>query len=513
MEGQLSKIKRVSSLAKITARLKKDGKRIVLCHGVFDLVHPGHVRHFASARNHGDVLIVTITADKFVNKGPGRPIFRQELRAEVLAAIAFIDYIAIVNSGSAVDAIRKIRPDYYVKGPDYRNRKPTPSVPRKLGEEEKAVLSVGGQLIFTDDAVIYSSSKIISDYLEVYPPRTKRFLTEMKRKYTSEKLIADLTKLKKLKILVIGDAIIDQYHYCLPMGKSSKEPVMVHRYVADESYMGGVLATVNHLSSLSRNLTLLTVLGKKNSFRSFITRRLRPQVKPVFLYQSKDPTIIKRRFLDLNNRQKLFQISYLHEDFVLPEQTEKLILGYLKKELPKFDLVVVNDYGHGMMTPKTIRHICRHARYIALNVQTNSANFGFNVVTKYPRADFVCIDNQEIRLATQDRFSDLTLLIRSIQRKLKCSFMIVTKGPYGAVGYSQQAGFVEVPALTDRIVDRVGAGDALFAIASPCVYAGMPPDVVTFMGNVAGALKVQVIGNKKQIEFVDLAKYITRLLK
>ncbi|MBI3955015.1 adenylyltransferase/cytidyltransferase family protein, partial [Candidatus Gottesmanbacteria bacterium] len=117
------KIKRLGELGKISRKLKEEGKKIVLCHGVFDLIHPGHIRHFQSAKKYGEVLIVTITADKFVKRGPGRPIFKEELRSEVLAVIGIIDYVGIVHAESAVEAIKKIKPDFYVKGPDYRGRK------------------------------------------------------------------------------------------------------------------------------------------------------------------------------------------------------------------------------------------------------------------------------------------------------------------------------------------------------------------------------------------------------
>jgi rfaE bifunctional protein nucleotidyltransferase chain/domain len=507
------KVKTLPSLSKISEKNKLKGNKIVLCHGVFDLLHPGHIRYFKSAKSHGDILIVTIIADKFVDKGPGRPIFHQDLRAEVLSAIDVIDYISIVNSASVIDVIKKIKPDLYVKGTEYIDIKEFDKSSNTTNEEERALKEYGGKIVITDDQIVFSSSKIISDYLEVYPQKTKKYLNLIKNKYTSEQIINDLEKLKIIKIMIIGDTIIDQYHYCLPLGKSSKEPVMVHQYISEESYAGGVLATANHTASLSHHINLVTILGKKRSFRSFIIKKLRTVVNPTFFYYSNGSTIIKRRFLDENTKQKLFQVSYLKDDFVLPKLTENEIINYLNKEIPRYDMVIVNDFGHGLLTKKIIRNICKKAKYLTLNVQANSANFGFNIITKYPRADYVCIDNQEIRLATHDKFSDLKPLIKKIYRRMNCNFIIVTRGPKGSMSYSNKFGFIEAPALSDRIVDRVGAGDALFAITSPCVYAGMPGDLVTFIGNVAGALKVQVVGNKKQIEFSDMAKYITRLLK
>lgn len=508
----LQKIKRLQDLSKISTGLKRDGKKIVLCHGVFDLLHPGHIRHFKSAKKYGDILVVSLTADKFVKKGPGRPIFREDLRAEVLASLSDVDYVTIVNSPSAIDPINKIKPDFFMKGPDYRSRTVHSKIPRKLNDEEEAVQKAGGKLIFTDDDVVFSSSKLINDHLAVYPPRTKKYLDLLKTRYTSEYLLEKLSNLSKIKVLLIGDAIIDQYHYCLPMGKSSKEPVMVHQYISEESFLGGTLATANHLSALCDAITMITVLGRKNSFKKFIKQNLKPNIKPVFFYQTNHHTIIKRRYVDGSMKQKLFQISYLKNEDITPS-IEKQILKFLKKEIKNYDLVVVNDFGHGLLTNKMIRFISEKSNYLALNVQANSANYGFNVITKYPRADFVCIDEQEIRLATHDRYSDIEDLIKMIYVKMRAREMIVTRGASGSLGYSRKDGFYETPALTDKVVDRVGAGDALFALSSPCMYAGMEKDLASFVGNVAGALQVQTVGNKKPVELDDLHRFINRLLK
>lgn len=507
-----AKIRSLGEIGRIASKLKAEGKKIVQCHGVFDLIHPGHIRHFASAKKHGDVLIVTVTADQFVKKGPGRPFFNQQLRSEVLAAIVDVDFVAIVHSDSAVDAIQKIKPDVFVKGPDYRSRKVYKDIPRKLDIEAQTVNKAGGKVIFTEDEIIFSSTKLINDYLETYPPETKKYLEEFKKKYSAEYILDKLEKLKSLKVFVIGEAIIDQYHYCLPVGRSSKEPIMVHQYMSEESFSGGILATSNHISALISNVTLFSVLGRTKSFEPFIRKHLKAAVHPLFFYHPTAPTIIKRRFLDVNSNQKLFQVTYMDDNFI-PEKMEKQMISYLKEHLRDFDLVVVNDFGHGMMTPKIVRVLSKYAKFLCLNVQSNSSNYGFNLITKYPRADFVCIDDLEIRLASHDKKGELSQLIRKIYRRMKCREVIVTKGAYGSISYNAKDGIVTTPSLTQNVVDRVGAGDALFAITSGCVYADLPHDVVTFLGNVAGALQVQIMGNKTPIEFSDMAKYITRLLK
>jgi len=507
------KIVNLTELAKISQQLKKSRKKIVLCHGAFDLIHPGHIRHFQSAKKHGDILIVTITADKYMKKGPGRPIFNEGLRAEVLAALNNVDFVAIVNSESAIEIINSIKPDFYFKGPDYKDRKINAKVPRKLDVEKKAVEHWGGKLMFTADEITFSSSKLINHYLDPYPPKTKQYFDGLKQKYSVDEIIEQLVQLKSVKVLIIGDTIIDQYHYCTPMGKSSKEPVIVNRFLHDESFTGGVLASANHVSALSDQVQMVTVLGKQQTFESFIRKKLYNPVRPNFFYREDTNTYVNRRFLDSVTNQKVFQITYMNNT-PISGTLEKKIISYLGKQIPKSDLVIVNDFGHGMITKNIIETICTQAKYLTLNVQANSANYGFNVVTKFPSANFVCIDEQELRLATHDKYSDIPTLVRILGKQTNFAEMIITRGKDGSLSYSKKNDqLIETPACVDKTVDRVGAGDALFAITSPCMYADMDRALVSFIGNVAGALQAQVVGNKEQIKFADLTKFITRLLK
>jgi rfaE bifunctional protein nucleotidyltransferase chain/domain len=130
------------------------GKTVALAHGVFDLLHLGHVRHIEAAAREGDILILTITADRFVNKGPGRPVFTEQLRAEMLAALEFVDWVAINPHPSAEDMLRAVAPDVYVKGSEYASA--TDDVTGKIIAEREAVEAGGGRVVFTDD-VTFSS--------------------------------------------------------------------------------------------------------------------------------------------------------------------------------------------------------------------------------------------------------------------------------------------------------------------------------------------------------------------
>ena len=505
----LKKIQSPAKLAKIVEDLKKKGKKVVLCHGVFDIIHLGHIRHFNQAKEQGDVLITTLTQDKYVKRGPGRPYFTGRLRAETLASLAMTDYVSIVDAPTATDFIRKVRPDVYAKGPDYRTK--GKDVTGKIFEEEDAIKAVGGKLFFTDD-ITFSSSKLINDYLDAYPPRTVKYLKAMAKRCPIDGIIGSLGALKKLKVLVIGDTIIDEYHYCSPMGKSSKEHLVVSRYQSKEIFAGGSLATANNTASVCGKVDLVTVLGARRSQQGFIASHLSPNVKPTFFLRPDADTIVKRRYVDKYSNRKLFEICFIDDNDIAAREENK-VLDHLKKVIKNYDLVIVSDYGHGFLTKKIRDLICAKAKYLALNVQTNSANIGFNLVTKYRRANCVCVDELELRYATHDRGGDLRIHAKKVYGQMGCDHIIATRGAFGSLCYSKEKGFHETPAFSNHVVDAIGAGDAFFAFIAPCFACRLPQEVVSLIGNAAGSLAVQIVCNREPVKSVDLIKFITRLLK
>lgn len=159
----LSKVLALDDIVRRLDAPRRDGRRIVLCHGCFDLMHIGHIRHLQAARAMGDVLVVTVTADAHVNKGEGRPAFTEEERAESLAALACVDFVAINREPAAVAAIRLLKPNYYVKGQvaeDPGSRSPN------LQREIEAVRAVGGDVRFTHE-VVFSSTALLKAHFGV----------------------------------------------------------------------------------------------------------------------------------------------------------------------------------------------------------------------------------------------------------------------------------------------------------------------------------------------------------
>ena len=504
------KVKTVDELGAIAEDARAKGLKVVLAHGVYDLVHMGHVRHLEAALREGDLLMVTITADHLVNKGPGRPIFSEDLRAEMLAALEYVDWVGVSLAHSAEGVLEIIKPDVYVKGADYEN--PDDDVTGNIISERNVVEKHGGQIVFTKD-ISFSSSELINKYLDVYDRPLRDYLDGHRDSGAAEK-IADLVEsVENYRVLLVGDAIIDEYQYVQTMGKAPKEHMIATRAYERELFAGGVFAAANHVADFCAEVEIITVLGNQDSREDFIREHLRPNITLTPFYRDDAPTTRKCRFVDSGYMRKLFEVYYF-DDTPPDKPLEDAIDKAIAERAGDFDLVIANDFGHGMLTAPSIKTLSEKSRFLAVSTQTNSANLGYNLITKYRKANFVCIDAPEAQLATGDRFSNMeTLASEQLSKRIDCDKFIITHGQQGCVTFEPKAGAVRIPAFTKTVVDTVGAGDAFLSIAAPLAAAGGEMELVGFVGNAAGAMKVSIVGHRRSVEKIPLMRYIATLLK
>ena len=509
-ETPRDKVRTVEELAPIVDRLRQSGKTIVQAHGTFDLLHIGHVRHLEAARELGDVLIVTLTADRFVNKGPGRPVFGEALRAEMLANLQYVDWVAINSDPDAVSAINLLHPDVYVKGKDYQN--PEGDVTGKIVTERKAVESHGGRIHFTDE-VVFSSTELINRHLNVFEPHLREHLKSMRDDGGLAKMLELVDRIRDYRVVVVGDAIIDEYQYVLPMGKPPKESVIATRFQDRELFAGGVVAAANHVASFCKQVDVITCLGSFDDHEELIRRNLRPNVTLHVIRRQGAPTTLKRRFVDPSCMRKLFEI-YVMNDEPLTDDLQQDLNRLITELTPGSDVVIATDFGHGLLGPSAIQTLTACSPFLAVNTQSNSGNMGYNLITKYPSADYVCIDAPEARLAVSDRVSQIGDIAHQIlDGRIGCPKIIITHGKHGCVTYERDGIVHTIPAFARNVIDTVGAGDAFLSITAPLVAAGGAMDLVGFIGNVVGALKVEIVGHRQSVEKPAVVKGITALLK
>lgn len=504
----MDKIKDFESLAADVKKIKNSGQSIVLCHGVFDLLHVGHLRYLRQARQNGDILVVTLTPDRFVDKGPGRPVFNEKLRAEALASLSFVDYVAINLWPTAEETLLRLAPDYYVKGAEFKELEADPT--GKIAREAQAAEKVGAKLVFAGD-LVFSSSRLINQYLDVYPQELANYLQLLRQRYRLDEIVGLIDRMRDLKVLVVGDSIVDEYCYCTLLGLSSKDPTLALNYLSSEAFPGGALAVARHAAGLSGRVTLLTTFGERGNGLELARQGLPSSVEIMYETVPGAPTVRKRRYLDNYSLQKFLEIYDMAPE-PPPAEVRAGLARRLSDMIGDFDVVLAADFGHGAISKTMIEIMGRKAAFLAVNTQANAGNRGYHTIKAYPRADLVSLARHELTLAFQDREAPLGDLMLKLAALLSTSCLLVTCGSAGLRGLAGDS-FIQAPAVAARVVDRVGAGDALFAAAALAHKLNCPMEIIGLIGNIAGAHLVENVGNNESLEAAKLKAALTAMLK
>ena len=495
---------------KIRPELKKNGKTIALCHGVFDLVHPGHIVHLKQASEIADVLVVSITASEYVRKGPGRPYFDDATRMNFLSAIEYVDYVMLSECFTVDDIIRAVEPDFYVKGEEYSSSEN--DITGKIDSERRLVEQHGGKMYFTTGQV-FSSTRIINTMLDGLPEEVVSFMENFRYRHSMSEIRKIADNSAKLNILVIGDLIIDRYSYCIVHGLINKDAVYSSRLENTEDFAGGSAAVARHLASFAGKITLVAAVG--NNDYSLSSLNMPDNIRTLFFESKERATIIKQKYLTHGGKRQEYRKYFgVHNIPRFPSYEEELhdkINDFLNSSIEDFDAVFLCDFGHGLLAPSTMNILQDRAKYLILNCQNNSANYGTNPITKYRRADLFCLDQQELFLAMPMYLGDEENALRELAKCLGCSKGCLTRGASGAA-YIDGSNFMKCPAFSLHVKDTVGAGDSFYSVAGIYAAMGASMDIVTVMGNIGGALGANIIGNKEAVEKVNVLKYAATMM-
>ena len=501
----MKKILNINELRNIRNKYKKN--KIILAHGTFDFFHYGHLRHLIKSKKQADVLVVSLTADKFVRKGPGRPIYSQMQRAEIISSLDFVDYVVIINSVSGIEVIKSLKPNLYSKGVEYKKK--SNDFTKKILLEEKTLKECGGKIYYTNQLVLSSSSLINQINSNLNSPKDI-FLTKFRKKTNFNHIYKNFENISKKKILVVGDSILDEYIFTKALAKSPKEELISVKEEKKTLYMGGILATAKHISNFVKKPTLLTIIGNDKKTNNLIKKSFSNKKCNLVFFEDKNRKNIKKtRYLD-EHKNKLFQSNDVPYEYI-SDNLEKKVLSYLNKSLQNFDLVVVNDFGHGFLTSKIRRVLEKKSKKLSINVQSNSANLGYSFFNKYKKCDYLTMDEPEARMATSERFGSIEILIKKDLKKIKAKTVAITYGANGTKIISSGK-IYNVPALSSNPVDTLGAGDAFFAISSIYSLIDKEPENIAFIGNLSGSLKIQYLGHETYLEPDTLFPYLKSLL-
>ena len=501
-----SKIFKTEDLIKKISGTKK---KIGLCHGVFDLLHLGHINHFNEAKKNCDILIVSVTEDKYVSKGPGRPAFNQKQRVEALSNLLSVDFVVLSGHESAIQIINKVKPNFYFKGPDYKYSKD--DVTQKIIYEKKAVIKNKGKFFVTKSKK-FSSSSLINKQFGIFTKNQEATINNIKKRFTIGQIKQIVNDFKTIVPTVVGEIIIDEYVFCEALGKSGKEPVLVLKDSYTEKYLGGAGAISNHVSQFCDKQNLLSVIGEKKEHLSFIKKNLPRKISYYFLPKFNSTTIVKRRFVDEISKSKVLGLYSLNDELISEKQEDKLKSNY-KKLSKKSNLTILSDYGHGMISQKFRKKLIGKSNFISVNVQVNAANIGYHTLKNYHSIDFMIINEIEIRHEMRSKESKIETLMKKLSKNQKIQYLVVTRGASGSIlYYKQKDKFYYIDAFSKTAIDKVGAGDAMLSIMSICLYKKVDLNLSLLISSLAASQSVNTIGNKKPISKSLLLKELEHIL-
>ncbi len=469
------KIRSVRELASEFASSTSRPPTVVQCHGVFDLLHIGHIRHLQQARQLGDCLVVTITPDRFVNKGPHRPAFTEELRAESLAALACVDFVCINEWPTAVEALEMIRPDIFLKGcvrgdgPRDRNG--------AIDLEREAIQAVGGRLVLTDTE-LHSASALINRHTEVLAPRLKAFLAQFREEQSAAGLAAEIAKFDDMRVLVIGESHVDAG------GQSAGER-------SSERYAGGALAVANALSDFCDQVALVTVgLGDEAS-DGFLRKNVAAGI----------------------------ECEIPSADRPVPAAIELS----LERLLDRSDAVLLSGGSSWFLSPRALSMIAERSQFLAVDARSRNTE----VCTRwYPHgADLVVLQERDARAALREGNgsqspqgkSDVACCAKRIAQQSECTRVLMVQQDEGVGVYDAgEDSWVEVPPLPVNEVNRkdlLGTREALFALVAPCSARRFSGHATGLVGSVAHAAASTLVGSGHKLDATSIFRHIDSLLK
>ena len=480
-------------LVKIDFIKKKVGKfprknKIILCHGVFDIVHPGHIRHLTYAKSQCDILVVSCTSDKFIDKGVYRPHIPQKMRALNLAALEMVDFVLIDDNKKPLNLLNKLKPDFFAKGFEYTSK----GLPQATQEEKNVIDRYGGKLIFTPGDIVYSSTK----FLNYSPPNLdleKLDLIMKTNQISFDELISIVKKLNTLSVHVLGDSIVDTYTRTNFIGGQTKTPTFSVLYDKEENYVGGAAIVALHLKAAGAKVSFTSLVSNDKKGKFVKDQLKKNKITSTFFEEKNRPTTNKNTFISSNYR--LLKVDTLSNAPITEETLEK-ILKNIKKS--KSDIVVYSDFRHGIFNPSSITKLLNAIPKKIFKVGDSQVASRWGNITQFRNFDLITPNEREARFSLADQDSTVGKLAGLLLERTKYKNLILKLGSRGVFcnGYvKNKYSPFSIGAFAKNVVDPVGSGDALLAYSSLVLKKSKSLIKSSIIGSFAAACECESEGN------------------
>jgi rfaE bifunctional protein kinase chain/domain len=461
------------------------GRRIAFVSGNFNVVHPGHLRLLKFAADCGDYLVVGVNGGQAPSV-----VVSEELRLEGVAAISIVDFAFVLRDPPEA-FIAQLCPAIVVKGKEHEGQ----------SNPEKAIVeSYGGSLLFSSGEMTFSSLDLIRREF------SERNLTGLAKPadfprrhgFTTAGLKTILRKFARLRVLVIGDLIVDEYIACDPIGMSQEDPTIVVTPILSEQFVGGAGIVAAHASRLGATTKFITIVGKDPSARFAAEKLASYGVDAAFFEDDSRPTSLKQRFRA--SGKTLLRVSHLKHHGIEAELRDKIV-DAIKSDIKAFDLVIFADFNYGCLPQKLVDDIAAlcEANGVAMVADSQSSS-QVGDVSRFRNMLLLTPTEREARLALHDSNSGLVVLAQALRERSHAKNVILTLGAEGVLVHANAeapAGWLtdQLPAFNPAPKDAAGAGDSFLTCASLALLAGANIWQSAYLGSLAAACQVGRVGN------------------
>lgn len=456
---------------------------LVFVSGNFNILHPGHMRLLQFAARCGDFLVVGVNDDT----APGVTV-PAEMRLESVAALSAVGYACLLPQ-QMEKFILALRPDVIVKGKEHEGAD---------NLEQAVVDSYGGKLLFSSGEVRFSSLDLLEREYRDSNLSTIVKPTDFadRHGFTLDGLKRHIGNLVGLRVVVIGDLIIDEYVDCEPLGMSQEDPTIVVAPLARKRFIGGAGIVAAHAQRLGANARFFTLVGDDAMAEIARSRLDEYGVDCLAVVDGSRPTTLKQRFRA--NNKTLLRVSELRQHAASPEIAAALAAAVIEA-LDDCDLLVFSDFNYGCLPQVLVDKIAAAAKAVNVPMVADSqASSQISDVSRFRDMMLITPTEREARLAMRDGDSGLVVLASRLRRRAQADNVVITLGAEGMLVHGKQTDdwmTDRLPALNPIPKDPAGAGDSFLTCAAMAMCAGASIWEGSYLGALAAAVQVSRVGN------------------
>ncbi|MDO8503267.1 MAG: PfkB family carbohydrate kinase [bacterium] len=490
LQNQFSKkIKTVTALHEILGQPPR-AKKVIMCHGTFDIVHPGHIRQLIYAKSKGDILLVSLTIDKHISKGPLRPYVPDKLRALNMAALEIVDYVLVDNNPTPLENISLLKPDFFVKGFEYS----IDGIHPRTKEEIDSLAKYGGKFLFSPGDIVYSSTKLLMGHKPNLA--VDHLLTLMEAEgVTFDNLRTTVKNFNKAKILVVGDTIVDKYSRTTVVGISQKSPALQVHLNEFETYVGGSGIVAKHFCAMGAQVGLITIMGNDDAGRLAKKDIKSFGVKLNAMVDNIRPTTVKERFMT-DGDLVLFQVDTGDNSPLSYALVDKICRHISRTQS---DAVVCSDFRHGIFNKESIKKIVEAIPDKTLKVGDSQVSDRWGNILELQNFDLLAPNEREARFSLGDQETGIRPLAQKLYNAAKCRFLILKLGKDGIMTYRspgmETREYFYLDSFAQNVTDPIGAGDALLAASVLGLIISKNIVQASILGNLSAAVECSRMGN------------------